>query len=221
MSKITFSEEHIKLLEQNPYVKRVSSKSITYTDEFKRLFIEEYLKGQLPRTIFQNAEFDIQIIGIKRYEQAAARWIKAYNKDGIIGLRDTRSENSGRSSNKPLPNEQIIIEQQNRIKLLEDQLELLKKLDTTERRLVNNYVNLSNSEIYKLIYVTVSDPNYKGTVSFCCLILSVSRSSYYNYLKQIPYHNRQEQSDLEAKENILLAMDYRGYKKGSRSIKMV
>ena len=78
MSKITFSEEQIKLLKQNPYVKRVSSKSITYTDEFKRLFIEEYLRGNLPRIIFQNAGFDIQMIGIKRYEQAAARWIKTY-----------------------------------------------------------------------------------------------------------------------------------------------
>lgn len=221
MSKITFSEEQIELLKQNPYVKRVSSKSITYTDEFKRLFIEEYLRGNLPRIIFQNAGFDIRMIGTKRYEQSAARWIKAYNNDGIVGLRDTRSENSGRPSNKPLSNEQIIIEQQNKIKLLEEQLELLKKLDVTERRLVNNCVNLSNPEIYKLIHETVSNPKYKGTVSFCCSILGVPRSGYYNYLKQLPSYNQRELLDLEAKEHILMAMNYRGYKKGSRSIKMV
>lgn len=81
------------------------------------MFIKEYLRGLIPRIIFQNAGFDIQIIGVKRYEQVPARWIKAYNNDGIIGLRDTRTENSGHSSNKSLSNEQIIIEQQNRIKL--------------------------------------------------------------------------------------------------------
>lgn len=42
MSRITFSKEQIEELQKNPYVKRVSDKSITYIDEFKRFFIEEY-----------------------------------------------------------------------------------------------------------------------------------------------------------------------------------
>lgn len=73
MSKITFSNESIKILEQNPYVKRVSDRSITYSDEFKQIFIEEYLRGNLPRVIFENAGFDVEILGPRRYEQAAAR----------------------------------------------------------------------------------------------------------------------------------------------------
>lgn len=108
MSKIKFSKEAIKILKQNIHVKRVSELSITYTDEFKRLFIEEYLKGKTPRNIFQSAGFDIEMIGVKRYEQAAARWIKAYSKDGIIGLRDTRRENSGRLRNAPLSKEYLV-----------------------------------------------------------------------------------------------------------------
>jgi len=132
MSKITFSENQIETLKHNPYVKRVTEKSITYTDEFKRHFIEEYLRGKLPRTIFQEAGFDISVIGTKRYEQAAARWIKRYNEDGIVGLRDTRKENSGRPTNRVLSNEEIIRQQQAKIQLLEEQLALLKKLDLTE-----------------------------------------------------------------------------------------
>lgn len=89
MSKITFSKEDIERLNQNPYVKRVSEKSITYSNEFKRIFIEEYLRGNKPITIFIDSGFDVEILGAKLYEQAAARWIKAYNKDGIVGLRDT------------------------------------------------------------------------------------------------------------------------------------
>lgn len=36
-------------LKKNPYVKSVSDKAITYTDEFKRHFITEKENGKLPR----------------------------------------------------------------------------------------------------------------------------------------------------------------------------
>lgn len=47
MSKVIFSKEVIQKLNQNIYVKRVSEKSITYSNEFKIMFIEEYLKGKM------------------------------------------------------------------------------------------------------------------------------------------------------------------------------
>ncbi|APF22090.1 transposase [Clostridium butyricum E4 str. BoNT E BL5262] len=100
MSKITFDKSTIELLNENPYVVKVSEKSITYSNEFKRLFIEEYLKDKTPKVIFNEFGFDTEVLGKKRYEQAAARWIKSYRADGIIGLRDTRRENSGRTSEK-------------------------------------------------------------------------------------------------------------------------
>ena len=79
MSKKQFSPEEVEDLRNNPNVQRVSEKSITYTDAFKRAFIEEYLKGQkTPRVIFQQAGFDTQVLGERRYEQAAARWLKRY-----------------------------------------------------------------------------------------------------------------------------------------------
>ena len=221
MSKITFDKRAIELLKQNPYVVRVSEKSITYSDEFKRFFIDEYLKGKLPRTIFEEAGFDIKILGVKRYEQAAARWLKAYNRDGIIGLRDTRKENSGRPIDKVLSKDDIISKQEARIKLLEEQVELLKKLDVTERRLVNSCINLKSKEVFKLINETIVKNNFKNMVSYFCDLLNVSRSGYYNYLNTLDNQKIIEDKDLEAKENILKAMNYRGYKKGSRSIKMV
>ena len=49
MSKKLFTEREIEILSNNPYVKSVSEKGITYTDEFKRIFIEENGKGKLPR----------------------------------------------------------------------------------------------------------------------------------------------------------------------------
>ncbi|MEQ7219390.1 HTH domain-containing protein, partial [Vagococcus fluvialis] len=47
-----FTTEEIEELKQNPYVKRVSSSSITYTKEFKELFVLKHSEGQLPHQIF-------------------------------------------------------------------------------------------------------------------------------------------------------------------------
>lgn len=43
MSKKHFNTNEQKQLTNNPYVLRISEKSITYSDEFKRLFIDQYL----------------------------------------------------------------------------------------------------------------------------------------------------------------------------------
>ena len=65
MSKITFSEKEIKILSQNKYVKKVSSKSISYSALFKEKFIEEYYKGKSPQTIFKEYGFDISLLELK------------------------------------------------------------------------------------------------------------------------------------------------------------
>lgn len=221
MSKIIFGENEITELKKNINVKRVSEKSITYSDEFKRKFIEEYINGKSARTIFEEAGLKIDIIGLKRCEQAAHRWMKSYKKDGLVGLRDTRKENLGRPSDVPLSKEKIIERQESRIKLLEEQLEMLKKLDVSERRLVKNCLNLKNNAIFKLIAETISKNNYTGMVKYFCKLLNVSRSGYYNYLNSLDLQQTKENKDLEAKNIILKAIDFRGYKKGSRSIKMI
>ncbi|MGK0466945.1 MAG: putative transposase [Clostridium sp.] len=84
MSKMLFTKEDIKKLENNKIILRVSELSITYTYEFKILFIDEYTAGKLPRQIFEENGFDINIIGLKRIEQSSQRWRTAYKRDGII-----------------------------------------------------------------------------------------------------------------------------------------
>ena len=64
MSKKLFTEEEIIILKQNKYVKKVTSKGITYTDEFKRIFIDENGNGKLPRIIFEECGFNIDIIAV-------------------------------------------------------------------------------------------------------------------------------------------------------------
>lgn len=120
MSNKIFTATEIKILSMNPYVKKVSSKGITYADEFKRIFISENEKGKFPREIFEAHGFDIQILGMKRVESSEKRWRAAYRKNGIVGLTDTRNSNSVRPSEKELSLEE-------KYKRLQAQNQLLKE----------------------------------------------------------------------------------------------
>lgn len=221
MSKITFSDRKVKILQKNSNVQHVSNLAITYSDDFKNKFMDEYLSGKLPRQIFEENGFDVDILGIKRIEQSAYRWKKAYENDGLIGLSDTRRTASGRPLKRELSQAEIIERQEAKIKLLEGQVELLKKLETTERRLLNAGQNLETSKIFQLIFETIEQNQIKQMTKYFCELLGVSRSGYYSYQKAAGSRLEREQKDLEAKEIILKAFNRRGYKKGSRSIKMI
>lgn len=221
MTKTLFTESDISILKKNKNVLRVSEKSITYTDEFKFYFIKEYMSGHLPREIFVASGFDIDIVGIKRVEMCASRWKAAYAKNGLIGLSDSRKGASGRPLERKLTPEEIIERQKARIKLLESQVDMLKKLDMEERWLVSESNNLTSSNIFKLIQNTIKENCFKNLVGYFCSLLEVSRSGYYNYINSSSARLAHEKSDLETKGLILKAFNYKGYKKGSRSIKMI
>ena len=134
MSKVIFNDKQIKLLAKNPNVLRVSDKAITYSEEFKNRFIEENSKGVLPRKIFEDNGFDIEIIGLKRIEQSASRWRKKYADMGVLGLKDSRKSNSGRPLLRELTAQEEIERLKAKISLLEIENEFLKKLDEIERK---------------------------------------------------------------------------------------
>ena len=109
--------------------------------------MDEYLAGKLPRQIFIENGFDEDVIGIKRIEQSAYRWKKAYEKNGLIGLSDSRKTASGRPLKRELSPPELIERQEARIKLLEGQVELLKKLEVTERRLLSESEKLDQIRV--------------------------------------------------------------------------
>lgn len=136
MSKKLFTKKEIEVLKQNNHVKNVSAKAITYTDEFKRIFITEYEKGKLPRDIFNEQGFDIEVIGLKRIKSSSKRWRNSYNKNGAIGLTDTRRSNAGRPRITELSLEEKFARLQAENNLLKAENELLKKLDMIERTMI-------------------------------------------------------------------------------------
>lgn len=70
MSNKIFTEKEIEILKRNQYVKKVSIKGITYTDEFKRIFISENENGKFTKEIFEECGFDIDILGMDRVKSS-------------------------------------------------------------------------------------------------------------------------------------------------------
>lgn len=219
MSKKLFTAEEIKLLLNNKYVKKISPKAITYTDEFKLLFIAERSNGKLPINIFRDAGFDVDIIGNHRIWCASKRWRDSYIKSGELGLRDSRKLNSGRPLKRELTVEEIIAKKDAEIAYWKAEAELLKKIELQERQVKKG--KLSAALIYSIIEDIILKFNYKNMVLHLCKTALVSRSGYYNYLKSKDKRESRENNDLILKDIILKAFNHRGYKKGSRSIKMV
>ena len=220
MSKKTFSDEEVRSLSNNKYVKKVSNKSITYTNEFKIHFIAEYNNGKSPRTIFEEAGFNIDVIGLRRIDCSSSRWRKAYNENGVLGLDDTRRNNSGRPREREVTKDDIIAKQNAEIEYLKAEVELLKKLELQERQVKKG--KLVAAEVFSLIEGLINDSTKNHfSVSHLCAIADVSRSGYYRYLKNKPLQIERNNSDLVARDNILKAFNYRGYKKGSRSVKVI
>jgi hypothetical protein len=133
MSKKLFSDKEVSKLAKNKNILKISNKSIAYSFEFKKKFIEEYNLGKLPRIIFKEVGLDIEILGKKRIHNASDRWRKAFKEHGELGLKDTRKSFSGKPLVRELSDSEKISRLQAQIEYLKIENEFLKKLDEIER----------------------------------------------------------------------------------------
>lgn len=131
MGKIYFTPEQVEQLKQNKYVKNVSEKAITYTDEFKEVFLLEYNSGKLPSQIVVEMGFDCKVLGRKRIDGIVQRIKKQSVRPE--GFKDTRIGNSGRPLTRDLSQEEIIERQKAEIELLKAKVEFLSDLKRLER----------------------------------------------------------------------------------------
>lgn len=214
-----FTEEEIEYLSSNIYVESVNEKQITYTIEFKQFFVREYMNGKGPTLIFESVGLYKRILGAKRIEKATSRWMKAY-ENGTLDVSATLPNRHPVLKAKNITDKELIRRQEAKIKLLELEVELLKTIDLKERGLIGSQ-RLKSSDIFELIRITIRDNNLKNVVSYLCASAGVSRSGYYNYLSNESKRERREEIDIKVRDDILMAISFRGYKKGSRSIKML
>ncbi|MFD3269667.1 IS3 family transposase [Paenibacillus dendritiformis] len=221
MSKKLFTDEEIKLLSNNPYVKSVSSKAITYTDAFKQLFISENNKGKLPREIFEECGFDVTIIGIQRVRSSGKRWRASYQENGVLGLQDTRSRSLGRPLKRELSLEEKYARLEAQNALLRAENELLKKIRFRGKG-AEQRIALPPTQKYVFIRTIIEKYQLHRMVNYLCKVSEVSRSGYYRYWSSEAKQKRsqKEQRDEQLRETILKAFHFKRRKKGARSIKM-
>ena len=122
MSKRIFNEEEIKELSLNPNVERCSERSITYHKDFKLSAIEQYRKGFPPNEIFQQAGFNINIIGRDKPTGCLKRWRDILQNKGIKQLT-TEVRGRGKGGGRPKSNWQ---NDKEKIKYLETKIAYLK-----------------------------------------------------------------------------------------------
>lgn len=127
MGKNYFSDEQVQQLQLNPYVKKVSNKAITYTDEFKVVFTEKYLKGNPPSIVLREMGFDPHILGKKRIDRIVGNVSKYQARNGDVS--DMRKGCSGRPSTKELSDKERIARLEHQVEYLKQENEFLKKIE--------------------------------------------------------------------------------------------
>ena len=143
MSKILFTDVQVKKLSKNKWIKNISNKGITYTDEFKYKLVKEcenYKK--FPQDIFKECNIDPEIVGESRIHNCAYRWRIQFSKTGE--LKDTRIDNDGRPLERELSDKEKLERAEAKIKLLEAENELLKKNELIEMGILTDIKSISN-----------------------------------------------------------------------------
>lgn len=106
MGRGNLNEEEIRTLRKNPYVVDVNERGVSYSKDFKFLFIKEYMQGKKPTEIFKDAGFDVKALGSKRIERACARWKESYEA-GTLGVRSAKLEKYGSAGARRIENDAI------------------------------------------------------------------------------------------------------------------
>ena len=131
MGKNYFTPEQVEQLKKNKYVKHVSEKAITYTEEFKEVFMIEYNSEKIPSQIITEMGFDIKVLGSSRVRRISERTKKQSLRPE--GFKDTRADSSGRPRTKDLTQEELIERQKQEIQILKAKVEFLSLLRRAER----------------------------------------------------------------------------------------
>ena len=143
MSKILFTEEEIQELKKNKFVKNVTEKSITYSDEFKQHFIEEKNNGKGPTRIFIECGFNPYVLGGTRIDHFNMRMMnKIKNKEPFDDNRGKKSTGRPKKTNiKELNDKEKIEQLEHENLILKAENELLKKMEflITQKELKNSH----------------------------------------------------------------------------------
>jgi transposase len=134
VSKTIFNDIQIRQLENNPNVKHVSERSISYEPAFKATAVKENLQGKAPSQIFIEHGFDLEMIGAEKPKSCLKRLRKTFytfvGKMAFIRIAVEKAVQADLLRRKKQ------LKAEARIKYLEAEVDFLKKLDELERKAI-------------------------------------------------------------------------------------
>ena len=101
MSNKLFSPEEMAALKASPYVESVTSRSVCFTPEFKRVAYRELLSGKNIHDVFEEHGIDTAALGTVRINGFLERLRKAGERDeGFANLRHQRKNKTQEERNQ-------------------------------------------------------------------------------------------------------------------------
>lgn len=136
MKKRMFSAEDRARISENRNVLKVSETTITYCPDFKVMAVQANLfEDKTPIQIFEDAGFDLDLIGRQIPKRCLERWRTIFTQRGEEALRD--DQRGKNSAELPLEGELTAEEKlrraEARVRYLEEENKLLKKFRAIER----------------------------------------------------------------------------------------
>lgn len=129
MAGIRFTDDQIRMLRSNPWVKSATPRYVSFTKEFMEEFISLRLKGQTRYEIFESHGLPVDVLGKSSIVNTTKNWIKKANKS--IALSD---EKKGRPRTRELTKDELIARQQAKIEMLQQENDFLRQIRRLERR---------------------------------------------------------------------------------------
>ena len=127
MNQRTFTDAEARLLRSNPFTLKVTNSHISFTREFKELFLKEYNNGLTSRQIIIKYGYDPDLLGTKRISSLHVQFCKSLQREPEI-QKDKKQTLNVNGEEKTADTIRKMLE---RIEYLEQEIEFLKKISST------------------------------------------------------------------------------------------
>ncbi len=131
MSKKLLSEEEVQTLRLSPYTESVSTRSVTFTPEFKRIMYDELLKGKKVDTILEERGIDSSVLGECRLKGICEKLYKtAEREEGFANLKKQKRPRDVKEKEETL--EKQIRQLKAELAYTRQEVEFLKKVQQAD-----------------------------------------------------------------------------------------
>ncbi len=126
-----FTDEEMAILRSNPYTYKVTQCQISFTTEFKELFLKHYNEGMATKDIMLSFGYDPEILGDNRINGIRMHIKKEFKKYGRFRSgRKPRRVYYSDNNNIPTNPADEVKQLRNEVEYLRQEVEFLKKISS-------------------------------------------------------------------------------------------